>query len=53
MATWIIHLRIAENLIGLVPGLVEQEFVIGNIAPDSGIQDEKWEKYTPIYTLPI
>jgi hypothetical protein len=47
MATWITHLRIAENLIGLIPGLVEEEFAIGNIAPDSGIPDEKWEKFTP------
>ena len=47
MATWITHLRIAENMLGLIPGLVEEEFAVGNIAPDSGIPDEKWEKFTP------
>jgi hypothetical protein len=47
MATWITHLRIAENMLELIPGLVEDEFAIGNIAPDSGIPDEKWEKFTP------
>jgi hypothetical protein len=47
MATWITHLRITENLLGLIPGLVEEEFAVGSIAPDSGIPDEKWEKFTP------
>jgi hypothetical protein len=47
MATWITHLRVAENLLGLIPDLAEEEFAVGNIAPDSGIPDEKWEKFTP------
>lgn len=47
MATWIAHLRIAENLLGLIPNLDEAQFAIGNIAPDSGIPDEKWEKFEP------
>jgi hypothetical protein len=65
MATWIAHLRIAENLLERIPGpstparaaepgragsgqrLDPGQFAIGNIAPDSGIPDEKWEKFDP------
>lgn len=47
MATWITHLRIAENLLKLIPGLIPASFSIGSIAPDSGIPDEKWEKFDP------
>ena len=47
MATWIAHLRIAENLLKELPELDPGQFAIGNIAPDSGIPDEKWEKFTP------
>jgi len=47
MATWISHLRIADNLLKLLPGLDNEQFAIGNIAPDSGIPDEKWEKFNP------
>jgi len=47
VATWITHLRIAENLLGLLPNLDPTSFAVGNIAPDSGIPGEKWEKFTP------
>jgi len=47
MATWIAHLRIAENLLERISGLDPGQFSIGNIAPDSGIPDEKWEKFNP------
>jgi hypothetical protein len=47
MASWIIHLRIAENLLGLFPDLDPAHFAVGNIAPDSGIPNENWEKFTP------
>jgi hypothetical protein len=47
MATWIAHLRIAENLLGRIPGLDPGQFAIGNIAPDSGIPDKNWEKFNP------
>jgi hypothetical protein len=47
MATWITHLRIAENLLTCLPGLEAGPFAIGNIAPDSGIPDANWEKFTP------
>jgi hypothetical protein len=47
MATWIVHLRIAENLLERIPGLDTRMFAVGNIAPDSGLPDEKWEKFSP------
>ncbi len=47
MATWIAHLRIAENLLCHIPNLDAGQFAIGNVAPDSGIPDEKWEKFDP------
>ncbi len=47
MATWIAHLRIAENLLKHIPGLDPGQFAIGNITPDSGIPDENWEKFNP------
>jgi hypothetical protein len=47
MATWIAHLRLAENLLEMIEGLDAPSFALGNIAPDSGIPDEKWENFTP------
>lgn len=47
MASWIVHLRIAENILQLVPELIPAPFAVGNIAPDSGIPDEKWENFNP------
>jgi hypothetical protein len=47
MATWIVHLRLAENLLCEIPDLEAESFIIGNIAPDSGIPDENWENFTP------
>jgi phytoene dehydrogenase-like protein len=48
MATWIVHLRIAERLLGeLNATLDEYAFALGNVAPDSGIPDENWEHFDP------
>ncbi len=47
MASWIVHLRIAEILLTDIPGLEPGRFAIGNIAPDSGLPDEKWENFSP------
>ncbi len=35
MASWIVHLRIADQLLDQIPDLKSTEFVVGNIAPDS------------------
>lgn len=47
MATWIAHLRLAENLLERIANLDESQFAIGNVAPDSGIPDENWENFNP------
>ena len=36
MATWILHLRVADRLLDALPSLDAAAFVMGNIAPDSG-----------------
>jgi hypothetical protein len=41
------HLRLAELLLNEIDGLDAMNFAVGSIAPDSGIPDEKWEKFTP------
>jgi hypothetical protein len=51
MATWITHLRLAENLHTSLPGLEAGPFAVGNIAPDSGVPDANWEKFTPDPTV--
>lgn len=47
MASWIVHLRIAEKLLDYIDGLVPAQFAIGNVAPDSGRPDEDWENFDP------
>lgn len=47
MASWMVHLRITDLLLNLFNNLEETEFVIGNIAPDSGIPSDDWSYYTP------
>ena len=47
MATWIVHLRVAESLLGTIDGLDRCQFLIGNLAPDSAVPDEKWERVGP------
>ena len=47
MASWIVHLRIAEEILNRVQKLSEVEFTVGNIAPDSGVPNENWTVFTP------
>lgn len=47
MASWIVHLRIADKLLNEIDNLSATEFVVGNIAPDSGIPNEDWSAFTP------
>lgn len=42
MASWMVHLRIADKLLGRISDLDESAFVLGNIAPDSGVPNEDW-----------
>ncbi|MBQ7669549.1 MAG: zinc dependent phospholipase C family protein [Clostridia bacterium] len=51
MASWMVHLRIAEKLSLMINDISEREFVIGNIAPDSGVPNEDWSKFDPPYEV--
>ncbi|MEN8240935.1 MAG: zinc dependent phospholipase C family protein [Chloroflexota bacterium] len=51
MASWIVHLRIAEKILEEIPGLIPDQFAIGNVAPDSGVPDENWEIFDPPPTI--
>ena len=47
MATWMVHLRVADRLLEYWPDLDAEAFVLGNIAPDSGVPNEDWTRYDP------
>ncbi|MBO4845965.1 MAG: zinc dependent phospholipase C family protein [Lachnospiraceae bacterium] len=47
MASWMIHLRIADLMLNELKDIDEAAFVMGNIAPDSGVPNEDWTKYHP------
>lgn len=51
MASWMVHLRIADKLLDLLPGLSPIEFIVGNIAPDSGVPNADWSAFTPNTTV--
>lgn len=47
MASWIIHLRVAQQLYRQLKIEAVDEFVLGNIAPDSGVPAEDGAGYVP------
>ncbi len=47
MASWMVHLQVADKLLERLEGIAQTEFVMGNIAPDSGLPNEDWSSYTP------
>lgn len=47
MASWMVHLRVADKLLDRIEGITETEFIVGNIAPDSGVPNEDWTVFTP------
>ena len=51
MASWMVHLRIADLLLSQISGLCPTEFIVGNIAPDSGVPNEDWSVFTPSTTI--
>lgn len=51
MASWMVHLRIADKLLESIPSLCPVEFIVGNIAPDSGVPNEDWSSFTPSTTI--
>lgn len=51
MASWMVHLRIADKLLDRIPDLSPIEFIVGNMAPDSGVPNEDWSAFSPPYTI--
>lgn len=51
MASWMVHLRIADKLLSRMPHLSPIEFLVGNMAPDSGVPNEDWSVFTPPYSV--
>lgn len=49
MASWMVHLRIADGLLCLPVISDAAAFVMGNIAPDSGVPNEDWSAFDPPY----
>ena len=47
MASWMVHLRVADKLLDRLEGIAETEFIVGNIAPDSGVPNADWMAYAP------
>lgn len=47
MASWMIHLRVADKLLDKLQVTAQTEFVVGNIAPDSGLPDKEGNAFTP------
>ena len=51
MASWMVHLRSAERLYENIGDLDKTAFILGNIAPDSGVPNEDWTVFTPPGTV--
>lgn len=47
MATWMTHFRITDKLLRDIGDLPQKQFIVGNIAPDSGEPNEDWSVFTP------
>ena len=47
MASWMVHLRVADKLLERLSKVEETEFIVGNIAPDSGVPNADWTAYAP------
>ena len=47
MASWMVHLRIADELLKHLNKIDETAFVMGNIAPDSGVPNADWTEFHP------
>ena len=47
MASWLVHLRVADKLLIEIEKLSGTQFIIGNIAPDSGVPNKDWSIFVP------
>ena len=51
MASWMVHLRIADELLLQLKSIDETAFVMGNMAPDSGVPNSDWSEFHPPYSV--
>ncbi len=51
MGTWICHLRVGERLLEYLPHLDKTAFILGSLAPDSGIPNADWTVFDPPKTV--
>ena len=51
MASWMVHLRVADKLLSRLDNIDETAFVVGNIAPDSGVPNSDWSEFHPPKTV--
>ncbi len=51
MASWMVHLRIADELLPHLERIDETAFVMGSIAPDSGVPNADWSEFHPPKTV--
>lgn len=51
MASWMVHLRVADKLLSRLDNIDETAFVVGNIAPDSGVPNSDWTEFHPPKTV--
>ncbi|WP_167959177.1 zinc dependent phospholipase C family protein [Anaerosporobacter faecicola] len=47
MATWMAHLRVADGVLKQCNQLSKEEYIMGNIAPDSGVPSRDWTTFQP------
>ena len=47
MASWMVHLRVADALLDQIDNIEPEPFIVGNLAPDSGIPNDDWTTFTP------
>ncbi len=47
MATWGLHIRVAEELLNKDYDLDYEKFLVGNIGPDCGEPNSDWSQFTP------
>ena len=47
MASWMVHLRIADELLPRLKHIDETAFIVGNMAPDSGVPNADWSEFHP------
>lgn len=47
MASWVTHLRIADRLLDRFTFLPKKNFIVGNIAPDSGVPNKNGDEFEP------